>query len=173
MLEDLLAEHSWQEADMETGKLLRCYATDEFPCEDLRMIDRLWVDYSNGLFGFSVQNAIYQRISDRYQQIGGTRYYMKEPWEEFVDSVGWRKNNTWVGQSCTFDLTAPKGHLPVLGGWDEAMDDLGDHQWLGLSLGIRAWYSQVTEWHQSDISDCNRRYFSSLMSRVIICDIRA
>ncbi|NJO66941.1 MAG: transcriptional regulator, partial [Leptolyngbyaceae cyanobacterium RM1_405_57] len=30
-----------------------------FPCEELLAIDRLWVNYSNGKFGFSVQKKIY------------------------------------------------------------------------------------------------------------------
>ncbi|NJR67007.1 MAG: transcriptional regulator, partial [Leptolyngbyaceae cyanobacterium CRU_2_3] len=34
----------------------------EFPCEDLRVIDRLWVQYSNGRFGFSVQKRIWLEV---------------------------------------------------------------------------------------------------------------
>lgn len=30
-----------------------------FPCQDLRNIDHLWVKYSEGRFGFSVQKKIY------------------------------------------------------------------------------------------------------------------
>ncbi len=173
MLEDLLAAHQWQEADTETANLLSSYTggVSEFPCEDLHTIDRLWVDYSNGLFGFSVQKAIYQRINNRYQQIGGTRDYMIEPWKEFAYQVGWYKNNKWVSQHCTFDLKAPKGHLPVLGRWSESSDDYGQPQWSGLSLGVLWWYSQVTDWNCRDISDSNHGYFSSLMLRLTSCDI--
>ncbi len=40
-------------------------ATDT--CEDLRTIDQLWVKYSNGRFGFSVQKRI-------WHSIGGNKY---------------------------------------------------------------------------------------------------
>jgi hypothetical protein len=173
MLKDLLAAHKWQEADTETANLLRSYTGGviDFPCEDLHTIDQLWIDYSKGLFGFSVQKAIYQRINDTYQQIGGIRDYMKEPWEEFAYQVGWYKNNDWIAQHCTFDLTAPKGHLPVLGAWSESNDDWGSDSWYGLSLGVQWWYSQATDWNSRNISDSNHRYFSSLMSRLTACDI--
>ncbi|CCQ59603.1 GUN4 domain-containing protein, partial [Crocosphaera watsonii] len=42
---------------------------DNFPCEDLRIIDQLWVKYSNGQFGFSVQKQIYM------DELGGTKMY--------------------------------------------------------------------------------------------------
>ena len=48
-----------------------------FPCDDLRTIDQLWVHYSNGKFGFSVQKKIYM------DELGGTRDYDKKIWEEF------------------------------------------------------------------------------------------
>ncbi|HYX15858.1 MAG TPA: GUN4 domain-containing protein [Nostoc sp.] len=32
---------------------------ENFPCTDLRTIDRLWVKYSNGHFCFSVQKRIW------------------------------------------------------------------------------------------------------------------
>jgi hypothetical protein len=171
-LRNLLAAQNWQEADTETAKLLDAAGSiDSFPCEDLRIIDRLWVDLSNGHFGFSVQEVIYQHINNRYLEIGGTRDYLKEPWEEFVNIVGWRKNNDWIAQECVFNLTAPQGHLPVLGQWSESTDDYGGRQWYGLSLGNRWWYSQVTDWNCRDVSEDNHRYFSSLMSRLATCDI--
>jgi len=96
-----------------------------FPCEDLRTIDQLWLHYSNGKFGFSVQKEI-------YESLGGTTEY-NEVWEKFGDRVGWRKRGMfgmfggeWVGYSdLTFNMQAPKAHLPICGyyrwgvtGWD-------------------------------------------------------
>ena len=49
-------------------KELDVNSIDNFPCEDLRTIDQLWVKYSDGRFGFSVQKRIYQNL-------GGTRGY--------------------------------------------------------------------------------------------------
>jgi hypothetical protein len=80
--------------------------TDNFPCADLRTIDQLWVKYSNGRFGFSVQKRI-------YQSLGGTREDNLEIWEKFGDKVGWRKRGDWLlYEDITFDKKAPEGHLP-------------------------------------------------------------
>jgi hypothetical protein len=92
-LRDLLANQKWKEADEETEKamltvagrddsLLEIEDIDNFPCEDLRTIDRLWLKFSNGKFGFSVQK-------EKYQQLGGTRDFEPEIWEIFATEVGW------------------------------------------------------------------------------------
>ena len=118
-LDRLLASGKWQEADQETAKKmleaagrtkdgwLRVEGIDRFPCEDLRTIDQLWVKYSNGRFGFSVQKRI-------YESLGGTREYNKKIWEAFGDRVGWRRvTGIWVYYNdLKFNTTAPAGHLP-------------------------------------------------------------
>jgi len=128
-LRDLLATGKWKEADEETARVMLKVAgrekelwldsssIDNFPCEDLRTIDQLWVEYSNGLFGFSVQKRI-------YESLGGTRKYDDKIWEAFGDRVGWRVNNEWLRYNdLKFNTTAPEGHLPrgrrdgVLGLW--------------------------------------------------------
>ena len=75
-LRDLLAAKNWQEADEETYRVMiqavgkgRYEEFNEnellnFPCTDLRTIDRLWVKYSNGHFGFSVQKECDSLISE-------------------------------------------------------------------------------------------------------------
>ncbi|MFM6309566.1 MAG: GUN4 domain-containing protein, partial [Dolichospermum sp.] len=89
-------------------------------------IDQLWVKYSNGRFGFSVQKQIYQRYERIYRGYRGTREYDEEIWRKFGDKVGWRKRGDWLYcKDITFDIKAPKGHLPVWGmGW------WNDHRWL-------------------------------------------
>ncbi len=77
-LRDLLAAGKWKEADEETANVMLKVANsegclnkqdiDNFPCEDLRTINQLWLDYSKGKFGFSVQKEI-------YESLGGTRQY--------------------------------------------------------------------------------------------------
>jgi len=42
---------------------------EKFPCEDLRTIDQLWVEYSNGSFGFSVQKRIYRSVGELWNII--------------------------------------------------------------------------------------------------------
>lgn len=120
-LRDLLAARKWKEADKETLRVILAVAQreqqgwlntssiDNFSCEDLRIIDQLWVKYSNGKFGFSVQRKIYQGL-------GGTRNYDKKIWEAFGDKVGWRRGGQWFYyQDITFDSKTQKvqfGNFP-------------------------------------------------------------
>ncbi|MFM6476492.1 MAG: GUN4 domain-containing protein, partial [Dolichospermum sp.] len=118
-LRDLLKAGKWKEADEETRRVMLCVgereregwlnveSIDNFPCADLRTIDQLWVKYSDGKFGFSVQKRIYQGL-------GGTREFKTEIWLKFGDKVGWRKGGSWLYLAdITFDKKAPEGHLPM------------------------------------------------------------
>lgn len=125
-LEDYLKNQQWKEADGETSRVMLQTVGKEgdeyltvgniryFPCEDLRKIDQLWVKYSNGKFGFSVQKQI-------YQSLGGTNAYDYEVWIDFGDKVGWRQNGWLNYKDLTFDISTPRsGHLPSwLGGGRE------------------------------------------------------
>jgi uncharacterized caspase-like protein len=121
-LRDLLAAGKWKEADEETARVMLKVAgrekegwldtdsIEKFPCEDLRTIDQLWVKYSNGRFGFSVQKRIWLEVGGK----PGKRD--DEVWEKFGDRVGWRSHviNEWRYYSdLTFYVHAPKGHLPA------------------------------------------------------------
>ncbi len=117
-LRDLLKAGKWKEADKETATVmfqvagrvweghLDTYSIQNFPCEDLRMIDQLWVKYSFGRFGFSVQKRI-------WLSVGGKADENDEIERRFGDRVGWRVNNEWLNDdNLTFSLHAPEGHLP-------------------------------------------------------------
>ena len=117
-LRDYLAQGKWKEANEETERVMLVVAKqekegwlgdksiDNFPCEDLRTIDQLWVKYSDGKFGFSVQKRIYQGL-------GGTRKSNLDIEDKFGDKVGWRKGGDWLYyKDITFDKKAPEGHLP-------------------------------------------------------------
>ncbi|MFM6455811.1 MAG: GUN4 domain-containing protein, partial [Planktothrix sp.] len=123
-LEQLLKAGNWVESDHETARKILEVAgrtkernlmdsdIDNFPCEDLRTIDQLWVTYSNGRFGFSVQKRI-------YQSLGGTWRYEEKVWEAFGDQVGWRVGGSWLDyKDYKFNLTAQEGHLPRGVGYD-------------------------------------------------------
>ncbi|HEY9853301.1 MAG TPA: serine/threonine-protein kinase [Leptolyngbyaceae cyanobacterium] len=143
-LRDLLATGKWKEADGETAQLMLMVAgrekefwlserdIDNFPCQDLRSIDHLWVKYSNGRFGFSVQKRI-------YQSLGGTREYDAKIWDAFGDRVGWRKNGEWLDyQKLIFNTNAPMAYLPWFGG----PTSYGGRVWgrYGLALvGLGVW----------------------------------
>ena len=123
-LRDLLAQGKWKEADEETLRLMLAVTKREkenwldansinnFPCEDLRTIDKLWVHYSDGKFGFSVQKKI-------YHSCGGRLEYNAEVWDKFGEKIGWKKKKLlgmggdWLNEYHTnYDITAPPGHLP-------------------------------------------------------------
>jgi hypothetical protein len=119
-LRDLLVAGKWKEADYETllvmlqavGREENDWIREEellnFPCTDLRTIDQLWVKYSNGRFGFSVQKKIYLSVGGKPDG----KYY-EEAWEKFGDRVGWRVKENWISyESVIFYTTAPEGHLP-------------------------------------------------------------
>lgn len=113
-LRDLLAGGLWQEADRETASVMLQICGREkqgklsqedienFPCRDLRAIDRLWVQYSSGRFGFSVQMRIWENVAENYDELG--------------DRLGWRRDGSWLPYpDLTFNPTAVEGHLPSWG----------------------------------------------------------
>jgi serine/threonine protein kinase len=124
-LQTLLIQRKWKEADRET-KALICMAAgkrvggylfpNEIPkiaCEDLQTIDRLWVKYSAGRFGLSVQTRIFEELDRDYGS--------------FCEQVGWPAHLPPLPDAgMIYSLKAPVGHLPSrswVGGtrwWDHA-----------------------------------------------------
>lgn len=94
-LEKLLQAQEWRKADELTAKLMYKVANREsegwleeedikqFPCEDLRTIDRLWVHYSNSKFGFSIQKKLWLECGGKIGEINF------EVWKKFATKVGW------------------------------------------------------------------------------------
>ncbi|MEZ2276089.1 MAG: GUN4 domain-containing protein [Microcoleus sp.] len=121
-LEQLLAAGQWEEANGETAnKMLEVAgrqqegeldieSAENFSCPDLRAMDRLWVKYSEGRFGFSVQKRI-------YQSLGGTKEYNEKVWVAYTKAIGWRTEKGIVYSTLTFNTNAPSAHLPVAG-WE-------------------------------------------------------
>jgi serine/threonine-protein kinase len=123
-LEKLLKNKQWYEADQLTDKLmLKASGREEegwidfdsiknFPCEDLQTIDRLWVHYSNGLYGFSVQKQIYVECGGKLD----FSYPSNETWEKFCDRTAWKKDGKYVNYPKPFfedNFMNVKGHLPT------------------------------------------------------------
>jgi hypothetical protein len=87
---------------------LREEDAEKFPCKELRSIDQLWLKYSRGKFGISVQQQI-------YQSLGGTKEYKNEVWESMGDRVGWRQGGNFLAYNeLNFSQTAPSGQLPTI-----------------------------------------------------------
>jgi hypothetical protein len=127
----------WRRADKETAKVMRKALNKDkwwgpiiqpedignFPCEDLRTIDQLWMYYSrpkfgcssNPHFGYSVQKEIYIGL-------GGKKGFSQELTKKLGSLIGWRKQGPyggWYEISCNdlnfnLDPHTPRGHLPTV-----------------------------------------------------------
>ena len=102
-LEKLLMSNQWRKADeltarlvlkavgREKKRLLNVKDIKNFPRQDFHTIDQLWLSYSNGKFGFSVQLQLWLRCGGQFDQ------YDYEVWKQFASKVGWynSQNSTW------------------------------------------------------------------------------
>lgn len=116
-----LVKQEWEKADSETVELmleeanrkkqrsLNMESLENFPCEVLETIDALWVKYSKGKFGFSIQARI-------WKELVGNSNGNPDMYRKFGEKLGWVKPYEifWYGNNLIFDIDkAPKGHLPV------------------------------------------------------------
>lgn len=114
-LQKLLVQQEFQEADRITSQTM-CAAAGSAAMErgwlyfsevaqiknvDLNTINNLWLVYSEGKFGFSVQRKIWLNLGKN--------------WEKLWLQIGWKKDGTFTRYSTDFiwSLEAPKGHLPL------------------------------------------------------------
>jgi len=143
-LQDLLVAQNWREADLETKKLTFQINPEDlridfgisvrkvivpkiqaFSKEELEEIDRLWVEHSNGHFGFSVQWQIYQDILMEEKELGKTvvreKYPINGRWtaiSALAIVIGWLSAGAeeWrFDRETSYAINAPKGHLPTVG----------------------------------------------------------
>jgi GUN4-like/ARM-like repeat domain, GUN4-N terminal len=114
-LQDLLVRQEFQAADRVTlekmcelagasavqRKWLYFTEAEKLPTLDLRTINTLWQVYSEGKFGFSVQRELWVSTGNQ--------------WEALWGLIGWKSGNNWTRypQEFTWNLSAPKGHLPL------------------------------------------------------------
>ncbi|MEI7951425.1 MAG: GUN4 domain-containing protein [Synechococcaceae cyanobacterium ELA182] len=115
-LQQQLMQRQFEEADRLTSALLRQLAgpgaeqrgyvffseVATFPSVDLESLDRLWVCYSRGRFGFSVQGRLLQGCNGQ--------------WERLWPRLGWKQGGRWTRYpgSFTWSLEAPEGHMPLV-----------------------------------------------------------
>jgi hypothetical protein len=115
---NLLTAQRWIEANQETLAImlhlsgrqlegwLRGEDIEKIPCQDLCIIDQLWLEYSNGHFGFSTQKQI-------LASLGGSKKFDYQTYCRFGDRIGWRVKGDWITYSDLMNtLNAPDGHLP-------------------------------------------------------------
>ncbi len=114
-----LLREDWAAANTETYQFMLCLAGRAregwfraedlacLPCADLLAIDRLWLECSDGHFGFTVQWQIYRSLSQEL--------YNLDAWRALGNRLGWRARGDWLTETdLTLDRQAPRGHLP---GW--------------------------------------------------------
>lgn len=133
-LTSLLASRQWEQADLETARLVSAIALDattpenalgnrwfklsglivleDFPCQELHQIDQLWREASGDRFGFTPQRAIWN-VVDRNQYPDPFRFY-----DAFQEQVGWKSG----GRS---EAESPIGHFPTYT-WMQAIAQTGE-----------------------------------------------
>ncbi|MEL6456815.1 MAG: GUN4 domain-containing protein [Cyanobacteria bacterium J06636_27] len=122
-LRDMLAAKKWEEADTETIRLIADIAghddledfrpaeVQHFPCVQLQVIDNLWLTYSEGRFGFSIQARIYQEVGGNIETTIEQDSKIIQKWGE---RLGWRENNRWKKcDELDWSLKAPEGSHPA------------------------------------------------------------
>ncbi len=115
-LQQALLSARYEEADRFTSSKLRELAGEKaisrgyvyfsevasIPGIDLVTLDKLWIVYSQGKFGFSVQAKILDSVDGRYEKL----------WPR----IGWKKDGVWTRYPKAFDwsIQAPDGHMPLV-----------------------------------------------------------
>ena len=115
-LQQALLEERFEDADRLTSVFLRklageqaerrgyVYFSEVMPMSglDLVTMDRLWIAYSQGRFGFTVQARLLATLNGRYDKL----------WPR----IGWKQEGVWTRYPGAFDwsLKAPEGHMPLI-----------------------------------------------------------
>jgi hypothetical protein len=125
-LQSLLQNHQWHRASEKTEELLLAITKNssgiilekdffaKIPCIDLQTIDRLWIEYSWGRFGFSIQHQIWLDIC------GGYTCDTKKNYQQFHDAVKWSshdfiENKTMDNAELVKEAAA--GYYPTIFNW--------------------------------------------------------
>lgn len=131
VLEAHLAAQNWSAADAETrrildpwihpgGNIVTTPLATNLPPEVLQALDRLWVEASDGRFGFGVQQQIWA------EELARSPMDSRAATQAFGQRVGWTRPagmadptliaGEWLTEmELTHSLAAPRGHLPWVG----------------------------------------------------------
>ena len=115
-LQRYLLNESYEDADRFTSSKLRELAGEKavkrgyvyfsevqlMPGLDLATLNKLWIVYSRGKFGFTVQAKILDSVGGRYEKL----------WPR----IGWKKDGIWTRYPKAFNwsIEAPSGHMPLI-----------------------------------------------------------
>ena len=163
----LMKVNNWKDADIKTTELMLYIEGREenlsglpllplienLSCPALRSTDKLWVKYSNGKFGFSVQKRIFDSF---LEQPGHYDTIERETWLEFASRVGWLRVDRH--SDLIFNLIkAEAGHLPSIlprrwvGDWIPVFQD----GWGRVNIGIHPIYSHSMAGGAKQLVECN------------------
>jgi hypothetical protein len=111
-----LVLQEFEQADRLTSSVLRELASPEavrrgyvyysevpaMASADLQTLDRLWLCFSRGRFGFSVQGRLLRACNGR--------------WEQLWPKLGWKSVGVWTRYPGGFQwqIDAPEGHMPLV-----------------------------------------------------------
>lgn len=119
-LRNFLAAEQWQQADQTTLNLILTAVNrenegwfikenvEQFPCNDLKIIDSLWNEYSGDRFGLKIQAEIYLETGNKLEN------YDLVSFRNFGQNIGWREDGEWLSkEELIYNENAPIGHLPA------------------------------------------------------------
>jgi WD40 repeat protein len=135
-LQNDISDKTWQQHTIE--QLL----ISTFPLKDWQIVDRLWVKYSAGQFGFSIQLRIWLEIGallgEDYETYGDR--LGRDLNRKFAERVGWQVQTVDDDiPQLTWNLQAPVGHLPGYT-YSRCMNDF---KWGGRVLGLSRFFNQL------------------------------
>jgi hypothetical protein len=115
-LQRQLILQNYEQADRLTSEILRQLAgaaavqrgyvyyseVAAMPSADLDSLDRLWVCFSRGRFGFSVQGRLLKNLAGR--------------WDRLWPRLAWKDGGRWTRYPGSFQwsIDAPEGHMPLV-----------------------------------------------------------
>lgn len=125
LLDKFLANQRWEQADKLTNRLMLKVAkepynswlyssVDDIPSQDLEIINSLWLKYSNGQFGFTVQKYIWKETQQCLLAKSQNFLDKNLVYKNFCEKVGWRiVSGCLLTSYLDCSLQAPLGHFPV------------------------------------------------------------
>jgi archaellum component FlaC len=80
----------------------------KLPCNELNIIDKLWIKYSYGRFGFSIQQRLYDSLNRDIVAL--VRAIKWADWNHKEETYYWDEEHEYKNYS----INAPVGHLPMI-----------------------------------------------------------
>ena len=183
-LRDLLKAGRWKEADQETQERMlqvtnrsqegwfRPQDLRNFPCADLKTIDQLWVQGSQGSYGFSIQKEIYIGSGAMLEDFRVKDFRSDIVLKKFRDQIGWNRNsvNLFVDLGFGFsEANTPFGW--VVGGQLFKLESSGS-DFVGCRFVEGVIGHLPFKWYQdSRYRDVFQENFPVLALRLVDCNI--